>query len=135
VKAVVLDASVALRWLLDEAEAVTAFELLEKYILHAPDFLLVEVSNVLWVKTRAQRLNREGAEELYARLTELPITYWPTAELIARSRAASFAYDLTLYDTLYVALSARSGHPLATADQGIVAALQRAGKPELVFPL
>ena len=130
-KAVVVDASIALRWLLDEAEAVSAFELLEKTKLHAPDFLLVEVSNVLWAKTRAQRLDRDGAEELYERLTELPITFSPTAELIARARTASFAYDLTLYDALYVALSERSGYPLATADQGIVAALHRAGKPEL----
>ncbi len=130
-----MDASIALRWLLDEVEASSAFDLLEKSVLHAPDFLLVEVSNVLWVKTRAQTLDRDGAEELYERLTELPITFWPTAELIARARTASFAYDLTLYDALYVALSERSGYPLATADRGIITALQRSGKPELIFPL
>lgn len=130
-----MDASIALRWLLDEVEASSAFDLLEKSVLHAPDFLLVEVSNVLWVKTRAQTLDRDGAQELYERLTELPITFWPTAELLARARTASFAYDLTLYDALYVALSERSGYPLATADLGIIAALQRSGKPELIFPL
>jgi hypothetical protein len=57
---VVVDASAALKWILDEDGQSAALELLDEDMLHAPDFLLGDVANVLWSKVRRRVGNRSA---------------------------------------------------------------------------
>ena len=61
---VVVDASVALKWVIQEDGSEAAEALLRQEPLLAPDLLIVECANVLWVKTRrrgsAPRTRRRG---------------------------------------------------------------------------
>lgn len=52
-KAIVVDASVAIKWFIPEIHATAAGRLLEKNLkLLAPDLIFAEIGNILWKKCR-----------------------------------------------------------------------------------
>ena len=57
----VIDASVALKWVIEEDDSETAIALLTQDALAAPDLLVIECGNVLWAKARRGLLRREQA--------------------------------------------------------------------------
>ena len=124
---VVVDASAALKWVLEEEGSPDALKLLDRDVLHAPDFLLLEVANVLWTKVRRGALSRSDADAAFQTLAAVPIALTPLAELIRPARSLAFALDLTVYDAVYAALAQQLDCPLATADQKLAQAMTAAG--------
>jgi predicted nucleic acid-binding protein len=124
---VVVDASAALKWVLEEEGSPDAVQLLDRDVLHAPDFLLLEVANVLWTKARRGALSRSDADVAFQTLAAVPIALTPLAELIRPARSLAFALDLTVYDAVYAALAQRLDCPLATADETLAKAMTAAG--------
>ncbi len=51
----VIDASVALKWVIDEDDSEAAQELVSDHALAAPELLLIECANVLWTRSVAAR--------------------------------------------------------------------------------
>lgn len=127
---VVIDASAALKWILDETGQEAALALLEEDVLHAPDFLLVEVANVLWSKVRRRVLDRSQADAAYEAIGAVPIAYTSVAELALPARSLAHALDLSVYDALYAALAQRLGCALATADERLAGAMDASGIAE-----
>lgn len=116
-----------MKCVLDEPGAEAALELLDEGVLHAPDFILVEVANVIWSKVRRRLLTRAEADTAYDAITAVPYLRTPLAELILPARSLAFALDVTVYDALYVALAQRWNCPLATADRKLAAAMEAGG--------
>ncbi len=53
----IVDASIAVKWLFAEPHSPEARQLLAPRIdLHAPDFILTEVANVIWKKARRKEI-------------------------------------------------------------------------------
>jgi len=125
-KSLVVDTSVAIKWLVDEPGSDAARRLLAEENLHAPDCLLLEIANTLWLKQGRHSITREQAEAFYSIVNDLPIALTPMTELLGRARTLAFAMELTVYDAVFVALAERLACPLATADQGIIRAMERA---------
>ncbi|MFQ5458616.1 MAG: PIN domain-containing protein, partial [Myxococcota bacterium] len=100
-----VDASAALKWVIEESGSEAALKLLEGEALFAPDFLLVEVANVLWSKGRRGVLTREQVEIAYEAVASAPLVLVPLGELIPAARTLAFALDVTVYDALYAALA------------------------------
>ncbi len=123
---VVVDASAALKWVLDEEGSDAAYELLDKDVLHAPDFMLLEAANVLWAKARRAVLSRAEADAAFQALAAVPLVLTPLAELIRPARTLAFALDLTVYDAVYAALAQELACPLATADEKLAKAMAEA---------
>jgi predicted nucleic acid-binding protein len=73
---VVVNASVALKWVIEEDGSDAATELLLNEPLLAPDLLLVECANVLWAKTRRGVLTREFADAALWSILAAPIELW-----------------------------------------------------------
>ncbi|MBX3705202.1 MAG: type II toxin-antitoxin system VapC family toxin [Pseudomonadales bacterium] len=124
---VVVDASAALKWVLDEPGQDDALGLLDEDILHAPDFLLVEVANVLWSKVRRHVLDRAQADAAYDAIAGIPIAYTTTGELALPARTLAHALDVSVYDALYAALAQRLNCALATADVRLASAVDASG--------
>lgn len=122
----VLDASVALKWVLPEIHADVACHLLDQFSngdieFHAPDVFLAEIAHAL---TRAERRKTilPGQAETFITdiLISLPLLH-SSLPLIQRAVAISAATGASSYDALYLALAEEQQCELITADQKLIA--------------
>ena len=58
---IVIDASVAIKWVVEEDGTPEALALLEKHSLSAPDLFIPECANILWKKVRRRELEKNEA--------------------------------------------------------------------------
>ena len=114
----VVDASVAAKWFLDEVHSRAARHVLESGSdLVAPDFLLLEIDSVLCKRLRRGDLTEADCTEARLLVRQLPITFHPVAAV------QDAAYDLAMrtghsvYDCLYVALAMLLDCKVVTADR------------------
>ena len=107
----VVDASVALKWVLQEPDSHFAEALLRiEPDLLVPDFWLGEATNVLWLQVRRKLLTPEEAREGLALLrTQIPPT--PTGDMDLHDVALEIgmAVNHSTYDTLYLAFAIAMG--------------------------
>jgi predicted nucleic acid-binding protein len=120
VKEVVVDASVAAKWVVEEAHSASAALLLNHDTLHAPAHWRAEAVNVLWAKVFRGDLTAADAEERMLVLNRAPIVDTAVAGLMPRAFAISVAHSVTIHDSLYVALAEQRDIPLVTADERLV---------------
>jgi predicted nucleic acid-binding protein len=120
----VVDASVGVKWFLPEPGAAEAARLQDPaHELHVPAFFDVEVANIFWKAIRQGRLTRAEADVRMSRLAGLAVPRHPDARLVATAFDIAHTADRTVYDSLYVALTADLGAVLVTADDRLVNAL------------
>lgn len=119
----VVDASVALKWYVAEADSAAAADVGARPGLVAPSLLVAEVANGLW---KTERLGRLPAGEADRAISDLPSWFdrlVPPEDLAARALVIARALDHPIYDAFYVALGEREGAPLVTADQRLCKAV------------
>lgn len=123
---IVVDASVAAKWLLKEEHSLQANALRSEDALIAPALIAAELGNVLWKAYRRGTVSRADA------LTALQLGLCAFGELVATetldAQALTLALDLnhSVYDCFYLALAQRESAPLATADVAMIAAARKA---------
>ena len=127
---VVVDASVALKWVLQEEYTAEALALRDQWqrdseLILAPPIFRSEVTNVLHRRARRGELTHPEARHLLATLLPAVATAEPR-EL--HDRALQVAGELNLgstYDALYMALAEFQGCQFWTADLRFVRSVQR----------
>ena len=114
----VVDASVAVKWFFTESNSDEARQLLgPRIILHAPDFILTEVANVIWKKARRNEI--PAAQPYIEELAHIPdaVVLGASAELVVKAAALAVEIDHPVYDCLYLACAEVEAAPLVTADE------------------
>lgn len=115
--AVVVDASVAIKWFVAEADSDVADRLLEQRTeLHAPILLMGEFANGLWKNFRKGLIDNAQAEAALGSLRRTISNWHPIEPVLRQALALSLRLDHPVYDFLYVALAARNGLQCVTAD-------------------
>ena len=113
----VVDASVVVKWFVEEEYSAEAGRLLEQgHELYAPRLLASEVGNALWRKVRTGELERSRAGTLAAAISEAPVRWTDDEEVCPDAVRLSLALDRPVYDCVYLALAHRIGATLVTAD-------------------
>lgn len=125
--ALVVDASVALKWVLQEADSHLAKALvLSDQVLLMPDFWLNEACNVLWLQVRRRLLTADEAREGLG-LLRAQVEPTPTADLGLQEVALDIgiAVNHSTYDTMYLAFAIAMGaEQVIAADGPFVRAIQ-----------
>ena len=123
----VLDASVALKWVLPEKNSDKAFRLLDSYRRRddeflAPDFFPVECGHALFrAERRGMLTSGQPARLLTAILLDCPQLH-SVRHLLGRSAVICNEMRKGFYDCTYMALAEQEGIPLITADDKLVKA-------------
>ncbi len=114
----VIDASVAIKWVVSEPLADKAACLLDLPVRHAPAHYLAEACNAIWAMGHIRgELTQQQCADRVAGLCKIPVIEAPLAGLAAEAARLSAELGITVYDTLYLALALKLGAPLVTADR------------------
>jgi predicted nucleic acid-binding protein len=124
----VVDASVALKWFVEEdGSAATAALLMSPELLVAPDLIVPEVCNAAWKAVRAGAMLPEQQDHAASRLAAAFDELVPTAALAKRAAELSRLLDHPGYDCFYLALSEQRGARLVTADRKLLQHIEATG--------
>ena len=114
----VVDASVAVKLLVDEPDSGAARELAASgQELHAPRLMVAEVANALWRKARAGQIERAEAGAAMAPLADMPVRWNDDGTVGADAARLALALGHPVYDCVYLALAHRIGATVVTADR------------------
>jgi predicted nucleic acid-binding protein len=133
VKRFVLDASVALAWLLDDP--VPAYALRVRGSLRnarplVPPLWILEVANVLAVGERRGNLTSDlvvSSMSLVEQLLRETIEMVASPATFRQVTTTARTFRLTAYDAVYLETARSEGVPLATLDHALRAAAPKAG--------
>lgn len=130
----VLDASVALAWSFRDEQNTYAHWMLRRLEddpAVVPVVWLLEVANGLLVAERRGRFTAADVAQVCGALADLPIE-WSDLTLdqaLGPVLDLARAHGLSAYDAAYLELAMREGLPLATQDDALRVAAERAGVP------
>ncbi|MEW6569980.1 MAG: type II toxin-antitoxin system VapC family toxin [Nitrospirota bacterium] len=85
-----------------------------------PDLIYAEIGNVLWKKHRLKELTTTEIQEILNQVLTIPFIVIAAKSLFELSIDLSVAYDMTVYDALYVSAATIYKTKLVTADKKIV---------------
>jgi predicted nucleic acid-binding protein len=122
---IVVDASVAAQWVLDEPGTIRARALEKDEQLIAPSLISTELGNALWKAVRRGDFERaEALAAMSAVLLPFEVLI-PVEDLRNRALEIAIELDHPIYDCFYLALAERERCPLVTADKRLMAAAKR----------
>lgn len=130
----VLDSSIAVKWVIAEADTPKAIKLRDDYQigiheLLSPDVFPLEVAHAIAKAERQGRIKPgDGILFLTDVLTTLP-DLRPSLPLLARAFVIAAAARIGVYDCLYVALAEHEQCDFVTADDRLIRTLQ----PQFAF--
>jgi predicted nucleic acid-binding protein len=130
----VIDASAALEWLLDDSMAVQSEAIIRRCLSEpawTPSLFWLEVGNTLRMRLRRGVIDLAFRDVSLRRLRRVGLQTDSEANFAGapfdRSIELSDRYDLTLYDASYLELALRLGADIATFDEALASAAARSG--------
>jgi len=124
VTTLVIDASIAVKWVVEEDGTAEALTLRRRAKLIAPELLTVECANILWKKVQRNELSKDEARLLQA----ADIEFLPTHSLLEAAMQIAIELNHAAYDCLYLALATERECRFVTADERFVRKLSEAGR-------
>jgi len=128
---VVVDASVALKWVLDEPESEAAVALGDEDLI-APALWLAEAANALWRRSRIGDITPDEASLLLFELQNAPVASVAFEPHLDRALKLATEIRHPIYDCLYLALAVHHATHVVTADRRFAAAATAAGLTDRV---
>jgi predicted nucleic acid-binding protein len=117
----VVDASIVIQHLITDRYTPNVdalFEQLNQDVrLHAPEFCVVECTNILWKNVRRSTLPQDRALDLATDVANLQITFANINESLQSALEIGLRQGLAVYDSVYIALARALNCPLITDDE------------------
>jgi predicted nucleic acid-binding protein len=127
----VIDSSIAVKWLVPEPDTSAALSLRGRHRFIAPELLVLECANVFWKKVRRRELTADEA------LVSAQAVGWSDIEFVSVQSQAEVITKLALdidhpvYDCAYIALALDRRCQFATADRRLIGAIERGKRRDL----
>jgi predicted nucleic acid-binding protein len=131
---IVVDASVAVKWVLSETGSEAADALLDQDLM-APVLWLAETANVLWRKARIGEITAEQASARLSELLTAPVASLPIEPHLEPALKLALEIGHPVYDCIYLALALHHRTHVVTADRRFASAAStpaRAGSVRLL---
>ena len=122
----IVDASVAIKWVAPEPDSVRA-AVLRNHHLIAPDLFFSECANILWKKRRRGDLTDEQTSAAARILERADLVIVASKGYLARAVSIAVDLDHPAYDAIYLAVAEAFGLRLVTADDRLIRKTQQAG--------
>lgn len=124
-KSIIIDASIAAKWLLPDEEDFAAHlikkEFAERIIsISVPVFIFYEVNNLLKSAILNDRLDVKRAVSLYEAFLDCDFTIYSSKLLLKATFKKAVGLNISSYDASYVVLAEHLQIPLYTADEKLV---------------
>ena len=136
-RGLVLDASMALSWLLPDESSATSVDVQSDLIKAESVWVAahwrLEVANSLYIAERRKRLDAAGVAQAVALCAQIPVTIDPETNTRAYAETLSLAREhrLSVYDAAYLELALRRGARLASLDGALRRVAEKLGVPTL----
>jgi predicted nucleic acid-binding protein len=115
-----VDASVALKWFLEEDDSEQARALISSYSLAAPEIVLPETANGLWKAYSRQIIDSETYRAALAILPGAFDRIHSTEPLVQQAGLLAAELDHPIYDCLYLVSTLMMDEELITADKRLL---------------
>jgi len=122
---VVIDASVAVKWVVEERDTPSAISLLMNAKLIAPDLLVAECADILWKKYRNREITKDHALMAANLLERSEIELFSTRSLLECTTQIAGDLSYPAYDCLYLALAIKNKCHFVTADEDFYRIVQK----------
>jgi len=116
----VIDASVAVKWVVAEEGTPQALALRQRTKLIAPELLVAECANILWKKVARDELSREEALLAAKLLQGAEVELLPMRSLFEVATSLAIELDHPAYDCIYLALAVEHDCQFVTADERLL---------------
>ncbi|WP_430033092.1 type II toxin-antitoxin system VapC family toxin [Neorhizobium sp. BT27B] len=126
-----MDASVAIKWVVNEAGTDKALALRRNSRLMAPELMLAECANILWKKVRRSELSALEGRFAAMLIESTGIEFVEMRSLITEAAELAFALDHPAYDCMYLALARQEECQFVTADERLVRKLRQTTATDL----
>jgi predicted nucleic acid-binding protein len=121
----VVGASVASKWSIDEPDSSDAEQLLRlDEALIAPDLVVAEICNVVWKKLRTGQITADRAAGVAEEVGDFFDALVPTKPLAPRALTIAESLAYPVYDCFYLAPAEQTNARLVTADARFLQRLQ-----------
>jgi predicted nucleic acid-binding protein len=136
----IVDASVAFKWIALEEETELANSLLASTDVLAPTLVLIEIGNGLWKKAVREQIDSSVSFSDEVRNLSQILTIVDESDYVPRALELARQLNHPIYDCVYLAMAEALGDRLVTADlkflgkvrttpySGLVIALSETGK-------
>jgi predicted nucleic acid-binding protein len=125
VNTLVIDASIAVKWVVEENGTPQALRLRQRMKLIAPELLIAECANILWKKVQRGELSKDEALLAARLLQAAEIELLPTRILLEPATRIAIELDHPAYDCVYLALAVERDCRFVTADQRLLRKLDQ----------
>ena len=129
----VLDASIAIKWVVEEEGTDDAVNLRSRFRFAAPELIIPECANILWKKVQRGELSRDEAA-LAARLLERAgINFLSMSGLLEETTKLSIALSHPAYDCTYLLAAQKIGSRFVTADTRLLRIIAERAPSEIAL--
>ena len=118
---IVVDASVAVKWVLDEPGSEAALALRDQELI-APALWLAEAANALWRHARTGEIGDDEAIAYFSELLQAPVASIAIEPHVGAALKLATEIGHPVYDCIYLALALHHQTHVVTADRRFAAA-------------
>src|SRR5436305_3870067 len=116
----VIDASIAIKWVVQEEGSEAALALRTRAELIAPDLMIVECANILWKKVERNEVSKSEALIAARLLQRANVDILSTRNLLEPATRLAIELEHPAYDCIYLALAIEMDCRFGTADKAFV---------------